>query len=162
MSAGPVRPVTAAGKQGASAATVLPSVRFATLSRSLMAPEVVSLAVKLPTALTAVSRPMPVAATAPRLPPVTTPVANWVTEPVVEVKRTVLAAPAVSAWLTTRLPVLQRVTSAGPVIPVTAAGKQGASAVIVFPSVSVATLSRNLTAPDRSEERREGKEGLSQ
>src|SRR6266446_1985360 len=102
-SAGPMTPVTAAGKQGASAATT------------------------------------------PKLPPVMTPVANWVTEPLVEVKRTVLAAPAVSAWLTSRLPVLQMVTSAGPVTPVTAAGKQGASAVTVLPSVSVATLSLNLT-----------------
>ena len=74
MSAGPVTPVTATGKHGASAATVLPSVSVATLSRNLIAPEVVSLAVKLPAALTAVSRLMPVTATTPRLAAVMTPV----------------------------------------------------------------------------------------
>src|SRR2546428_591060 len=97
MSAGPMTPVTAAGKQGASAATVLPSVRLATLSRSLMAPEAVSLAVKLPTALTAGSEASPVGKATTKRRPAKHPKDNRVTEPLVEVKRTVLAAPAVRA-----------------------------------------------------------------
>src|SRR5437879_472003 len=105
ISAGPTTPVMAAGKHGASAVTVLPNVRLATLfgkgreSFSLMLPEVVLLAVKLPTAfpLIALSSTMPVTAVTPRLLPVITPVDICVTEPVVVVKRTVLAAPAVSA-----------------------------------------------------------------
>src|SRR2546425_447738 len=92
-SAGPVTPVTAAGKQGASAAAVLPSVRLATLSRNLTAPEVVSLAVKLPTTLTAVSRPMPVAATTPRLLAVITPLASCRSEPLGEGRGSEFAAP---------------------------------------------------------------------
>src|SRR5438132_14290603 len=98
-SAWPVTPVTAAGKQGASAVTVLPRVKFATLSRNLTAPEVVSLAAKLPATLAAVSRPMPVAATTPRLLAVIAPVANCVLETAVEVRRTVFAAPGVRGWV---------------------------------------------------------------
>src|SRR5207249_343682 len=114
---GPDTPATAAGKQGASAPTV-PIVSVAVLSRNLMAPDAASTAANVVlTRLTAASSKMPVAAETPRLAPLITPATDCVTEPVVDVRRTVLAAPAVAAALRTRLPLLQTVTSAGPVMP---------------------------------------------
>src|SRR5438445_343902 len=104
MSAGPTTPVIAVGKHGASAVTLSPRVRFGALSRNTMDPEVVSLAVKLLTELpwSPPGRKIPMAATTPKLLPTIelNPAAASLTEPLVEVKRTVLAEPACTSSIT--------------------------------------------------------------
>src|SRR5262249_40141563 len=143
------------GKHGPSVKMVPPGMKLAMSLRNLTAPAPVWNAVApagVPAmTLGAWSRRMPVLASTPRLWAVSTPAAVWLTEPVLDRGRMVLAAPAASGPLMTRSPVLQRVMSVVAVMPA-APAKHGPSGPMAVPATlpiasGVVTLSWNLTAP---------------